>query len=337
MGWDCPGAVQFCDPGELEAVSARQKEFRPIDEQGIAARLRSLRIGGQISWTLPEEHWSLPGQQSKFALAKLSSGWNEALGSAATTHIIKPGIGRLHHQALVEHATMRAARELGLRVAHTEFTHFGDGEPAVVIERYDRLSLTDDRVLRLHQEDFCSASGRLPSRKYEAHGGPRLADLARIVTQNVTERAAGMRALGDFVAFNYIAGAPDGHSKNISLLLLPGETEVAPLYDLATSLPYNGSNSALREIVINIGGRRKFGQVLGKHWDRAAVVLGIPAAEYRQRALDMAAAFPDAFTAALDAIGTGEAEAVRNRSIDAIARHVRAVIDRLGDAPVPTG
>ena len=113
------------------------------------------------------------------------TGWHEARGSAATTHIIKPGIGRLHHQSLVEHATMRAASTLGLDVAHTEFTRFGDSEPAIVIKRYDRVILDDDDgVLRLHQEDFCSASGRLPSKKYEAHGGPGLADLARIVEQN---------------------------------------------------------------------------------------------------------------------------------------------------------
>ena len=51
-----------------------------------------------------DEHWSLAGQQEKFALAQLfardgrAMGWAEAKGSAATTHILKPGIGRLHHQ-----------------------------------------------------------------------------------------------------------------------------------------------------------------------------------------------------------------------------------------------
>ena len=335
MGWDCPGAVQFCTPDTLDEMRERARETQPVSDEEIANRLRALRTADAASWSLPDEHWSLPGQQSKFALAHLSDGWHEAHGSAATTHIIKPGIGRLHHQALVEHATMHAARQMGLDVANTEFTRFGDGEAAIVIERYDRIVLDDDTVVRLHQEDFCSASGRLPDKKYEAHGGPSLGDLARVVSQNVDDRAVGARAVGDFAAFNYVAGAPDGHSKNISLLLLPNEIRVAPLYDLATGLPYDGS-PALREVAVSIGGRRKFGQVLGKHWDRAAAALGIPAEEYRARAETMTEQFPDAFSDALVAIGTPEAEEVRVRSVDAIARHVTQIAERLDDPPEET-
>jgi serine/threonine-protein kinase HipA len=330
MGWDCPGAVQFCVADALDEMRSRGQQTHSISDQDIADRIRALRTGDAASWTLPDEHWSLPGQQSKFALAKLPDGWREAHGSAATTHVIKPGIGRLHHQALVEHATMRAARALGLDVARTECAYFGEGEPAIVIERYDRVVLDDGTVLRLHQEDFCSASGRLPAKKYEAHGGPGLRELARIIGQNADDRAAGIAALGDFAAFNYVAGAPDGHAKNLSLLLLPGEIKIAPLYDLATGLPYRG-NAALREAALGIGGRRKFGQVLGRHWDRAAATLGIQAEGYRQTAREMAEAFPDAFSDALHEVGTAEADEVRRHALDPIARHTKQVTERLDD------
>jgi serine/threonine-protein kinase HipA len=33
---------------------------------------------------MPDEHWSLPGQQGKFALARRDDRWYEARGSAAT-------------------------------------------------------------------------------------------------------------------------------------------------------------------------------------------------------------------------------------------------------------
>ncbi len=105
---------------------------------------------------------------------------------------------------------------------------------------------------------------------------------------------------------------------------------MAPLYDLATSLPYS-SNAALREVAVGIGGRRKFGQVLGRHWDRAAATLGIQTEEYRQTAREMAEAFPDAFSDALDEVGTAEADDVRRRSLDPIARHTAQVIERLDD------
>jgi serine/threonine-protein kinase HipA len=45
--------------------------------------------------------------------------------------------------------------------------------------------------------------------------------------------------LADFAAINLVAGAPDGHSKNISVLVThDGQRQVAPLYDLATGLSY---------------------------------------------------------------------------------------------------
>lgn len=333
MGWDCPGAVQFSDPDAVTDMLSQAQSVHPLTTAEIGARLRDLRTSTDPSWTLPEEHWSLPGQQPKFALARLHERWHEVRGSAASTHIIKPGIGRLHHQALVEHATMRAADDVGIEVAATEYTHFAD-EPAVVIERYDRIVLKDHTVLRLHQEDFCSATGNLPTKKYEAHGGPRLIDFARTIGQNATDREKALRALGDFVAINYVAGAPDGHSKNVSLMLLPGETTVAPLYDLATSFPYKGS-SGLREVALGVGGRRKFGQVLGKHWDRAAQTLGIPVEEYRARVRDLAAGFPDAFSDALRAIATSEATMIRQQSVTPLARHVQHIQERLNDAPGP--
>ena len=66
---------------------------------------------------MPGEHWSLAGQQEKFALTRLGGEWHEAKGSAATTHIVKPGIKILPHQALIEHVTMRAAAAVGVSTA----------------------------------------------------------------------------------------------------------------------------------------------------------------------------------------------------------------------------
>ncbi|MFZ2502342.1 MAG: type II toxin-antitoxin system HipA family toxin [Nocardioides sp.] len=336
MGWDCPGAVQFSTVDELDDMLARAHELPRISAGDIATRLRDLRTTGQASWTMPSEHWSLPGQQAKFALTRLSDGWHEAHGSAATTHILKPGIGRLHHQALVEHATMRAADRVGLPVAKTEYAHFDD-EPAIVVERYDRIVRKDDTVVRLHQEDFCSAGGRLPSKKYEADGGPGLREMTRTIQQVATDRPQALRALGDFAAFNYISGSPDGHAKNISLLLLPGQTtRLAPLYDLATALPYDIQNPEFRQVAVSIGGRRKFGQVLGKHWDRAADQLSIPSEEFRARARSIAQGFPDAFSDALRAVGSPESENIRQRSMEPIAAHVRHVLDCLDDPVEPT-
>lgn len=325
MGWDCPGAVQICPPAEVAELQNRAQETAPCDDDEIAARLRGLREDS-ASWSLPDEHWSLAGQQEKFALAWDGHRWCRALGAAATTHIIKPGIGPLHSQALVEHATMRAAAQLGVDVARTEFRYFHD-ESAVVVERFDRLR-RDRSVIRLHQEDFCQASGRLPDRKYEARGGPGLADLAGIVNRNSTDVASDRRRLADFLIINYVAGAPDGHAKNVSLLLWPGCTAMAPLYDLASGFPYEGRDVE-RSVAISIGGERQYSRIFGRQWDRAAATLALPPELVRHRVRELSEGFPDAFADALAEVGLPEAEAVRRRALPRLSAHGAATLDRL--------
>ncbi len=330
MGWDCPGAVQFASADGLDEMLSRSAQVVPTSDAEIEERLRVLR-DDSASWSLPEEHWSLPGQQEKFALVRRDGRWFSATGSAATTHIIKPGIGRMHHQAMVEYATMRAAGQVGLDVARVEFTHFGD-EPAIVVERFDRVEVGDE-VVRVHQEDFCQASGRLPNRKYEVHGGPGLDTMARIITDHSSNPVEDRWAVGEFLAINYIARAPDGHAKNISLALWPDDTHVAPLYDLATAFPYDQRNPALRTVALSVGGRREFGKVLGKHWDGAAGILGLDPARFRHSVRDLASNFPDAFADALRQFEQVEADEVRRRAMPHLQRHIDDLVSRLDDPP----
>ncbi len=329
MGWDCPGAVQFCTPEDLDEMASRPGDHVAVSDADIESRLRSLRTEDGPSWTMPDERWSLAGQQAKIALAKLDGAWHEAHGSAATTHIVKPGVGHLTHQGLVEHATMRAAAAVGVDVAETEFRHFGD-EAAVVITRFDRLVRRDGGVLRIHQEDLCSATGRSPERKYESDGGPGVRDMALVIERHVADRATAMRSLADFVAINYIAGAPDGHAKNIAVLILPGEVRMAPLYDLATGLTYD-RRQILRQVAVSISGQRALGSVVGRHWDKVARLLAIPPEEYRARLSHIADGYTDAFSDALADVGTPEAQVVRARTVDRLAAHIAGVARRLDD------
>ncbi len=139
MGLDCPGGVQFVPEdatADHVAIAEREATYVHVTEQGIAARIRQLRADGS-SWTMPDEHWSLPGAQEKFSLARRRGRWYEPHGAAPATHIIKPGIARMRHQAEVEFATMRAARRIGLSVEDVDLLR-PDGEIAVAIRRFDR-------------------------------------------------------------------------------------------------------------------------------------------------------------------------------------------------------
>lgn len=333
LGWDCPGAVQITAETNLAQLLAREGSLVPLTEQDIAARLDRLQEPS-ASWTEPGEHWSLAGQQSKFALARTSSGWAEANGSEPTTHIVKPGIGRLAHQALVEHATMQAAAALGVDVARTEYTEF-NGRPAIVIERFDRIRQRDGKVARIHQEDMCQATGRMPDRKYEEAGGLNVREMAAILRSNARDTGPEITKLADFLLINYAAEAPDGHSKNVSIRILPnGNVTMAPLYDLASALPYE-AKSMDRNLALSIGGRRRINDIHSKQWTRAAQDLGLPEAQLRDRARYLVSSFPDAFRDALFATGAPEAEEVWARACTRAATHVERCLQRLDEATGP--
>ena len=327
MGRDCPGAVQFCPEDQVADLAARATELEPMDEAAIAARIRAL-TGGDPSWTMPGEHWSLGGQQEKFALTRTADGWSAAHGSAATTHIFKPGIARLHHQALVEHATMVAARSIGVVVAPSAFERFED-QWAIVVERFDRATV-DGEIVRIHQEDFAQACGRMPENKYEARRGPTLRDMMQVVTRESTNELDDKLALADFLAINLVAGAPDGHAKNVSLLRAPGYVGVAPLYDLATGLTYD-SRKIDRSVALSIGGERLVSRIRGAQWTKAAMVLRLPEDSLLNRVADLASSFADAFAAAISAMADNVpgAEDVGDRTVPALRKHAETILSGL--------
>ncbi|GAA2839034.1 type II toxin-antitoxin system HipA family toxin [Kribbella solani] len=327
MGWDCPGAVQFCAPERLEELRNRGSQTHPVGEAEIAERLRRL-VDQPATWSMPAEHWSLGGQQEKFALTSIDGQWYEARGSAATTHIVKPGIKALLHQALIEHVTMAAAAELAVDVASSRMLRFED-QWAIVVERFDRV-VDGAAVRRIHQEDFCQALGRLPAAKYESRGGPRLSDLVALVRRQLTEPEDDLLALADFAAVNLVAGAPDGHSKNISLLLdSTGSRWIAPLYDLATGLSYD-SKRVDRSVALSIGGERVFSRIRRRQWEKMARSLDVPAELMIGRVRVLAERYPDAFETALAAVAeVPGADEVAGRTLPQLRTHCENVLRQL--------
>ena len=76
IGLDCPGTVQFCNECNVADALDRPDELLPLDAAEIARRLRMGRQQDGSSWICHQEHWSLGGQQSKFALR-----WKTAVGT----------------------------------------------------------------------------------------------------------------------------------------------------------------------------------------------------------------------------------------------------------------
>jgi serine/threonine protein kinase HipA of HipAB toxin-antitoxin module len=88
------------------------------------------------------------------------------------------------------------------------------------------------RIARLPQEDFCQALGFSSRQRYERDGGRGMARCLRLLTGSADPRQ-------DMLAFQltqltfWPMAATDGHAKNYSIFLQPGDTYVmTPLYDI---------------------------------------------------------------------------------------------------------
>ena len=111
-------------------------------------------------------------------------------------------------------------RQLGAEVVDASAQRVA-GHEFLLVRRYDRHE-AHGGIARLHQEDFCQALGVPTARKYQAEGGPSLADCFALVRRATTVPAREVIKLLDDVAFNFLLGNNDAHGKNFSLLYLPG-------------------------------------------------------------------------------------------------------------------
>lgn len=253
IGLDCPGAVQICPKDDVEDALKQKGELVALSDAQIAAKLKRV-VSGEQGWISNREHWSLGGQQSKFALRSKNGRWFMCEGAEATTHILKPGIVDLKSQALNEFLCLKTAKRIGLSAAGVDFNVF-DGVPAIVIKRFDRFSSAGE-VVRIHQEDLCQALGYLPDKKYAEDGGPGASEVLSLLKGTGLDAAGNIKGFIDQLFFNYLTGSPDAHAKNYSLLLSENRQVLAPMYDVASNLPYVGRPFDIK-LAMGVSGQNK--------------------------------------------------------------------------------
>ncbi|MBK7820660.1 MAG: HipA domain-containing protein [Tessaracoccus sp.] len=323
IGLDCPGAVQVCEVDRTDEVR-HDGLLVPVDEAWIGARLALLRRD-DAAWQVADERWSLGGGQSKFTLARGIDGqWYDPRGAAPSTHIVKPGVHHAKHQALNEHVSLIALRGLGIPVAPSRYVEF-DGEPAIVVERFDR-GRQGPTVVRRHAEDLCQALGNQTI--YERDGGPTATQILDLLGDRAGKRSK-LRFVEALIG-TYLLGSPDGHARNYSVLLEGGQAALAPLYDVASSLPYDIADSGimtLRTIAIAIGGEHTFGMVGLAQWQRFFAANSIDADWGIDTIKRQATRLPDALADAFaELTGVAATDELRPRYVDAVARSCRQAL-----------
>jgi serine/threonine-protein kinase HipA len=298
IGQDCAGAVQFAAPDDVEHLVGRPGSIEWIDKAAVAELLRQLRDDA-TAWLGTDfgGEFSLGGAQAKTALHRAGDRWGRPSGAMPTTHILKPAIPGFADQEINEHLCLTAARTLGMAAARTELVRFED-QTAVVIERFDRDLGPDGTVARNHQEDLCQALGVFPSDKYQADGGPTPADIAELLRSALVGRAAkrAVEQFRDALIFNWLIAGTDAHAKNYAVLLMSDGARLAPLYDVASYLPYDRSKGHKVKLAMKIGDEyRLLGTDRPGAWQRAARDLRLPYEALRTRLLELTAGIADAF------------------------------------------
>jgi serine/threonine-protein kinase HipA len=278
LGRDCAGAVVIQpaeDPAPATPTTATADRLDHDPLADLVGNLHSapLGAGGRV-------RISLAGVQEKLVLSRMPDGsWGRPVDGTPSTHILKPEIAAYPQTVENEVFCMRIAKHLGLNVAAVEMAEIA-GRRLIVVERYDRDVAMDGSVRRIHQEDFCQASGIPPDMKYEEDGGPSLRRVADIL-QSVAVTDS-LEKLLQAVTLNVLLGNGDAHGKNLSLLHAPsGAMILAPLYDLMSTLHYGDDRLAMyiddvqrtdrvtAQRIVNEAGR------WGLSPERATVVVGV--------------------------------------------------------------
>jgi serine/threonine-protein kinase HipA len=314
VGEDCAGAVQFIPPERLEAVlSGAEDDIESLDESAVAGRLRTLRED-PTAWRLPRDmgQFSLAGAQPKTALVFQKGKWGIPSGRIPTTHIFKPPTGQFEGHAENEHICLTLAHAFGMPTAKSRVMRFGN-EIAIVVERYDRL-VRGNEILRVHQEDMCQALGIMPTRKYQNEGGPDVAGIAELLRAYSGESEQDVHSFIAALGFNWLIAGTDAHGKNYSVLHAGGSRlRLAPLYDIASVLPYDEFDIRKVKLSMKIGGEYLLLNVGIRQWRKLARDVGIDADELLATLRAMAERMPDEVSAARKA---ARKEGLKSATVD---------------------
>ncbi len=302
IGLDCPGAVQFCLPENVDALEGQGGDVEWLGHSSLEDLVLGM-VRESAQWVRPTGHsaFSLGGAQAKTALHRQGERWGEAAGSVPTTHILKPSMRDLEDQSVNEHLCLTAARYCGLPAVRTEVEVIA-GHPVLVVRRFDRLD-AEGSIRRIHQEDLHQACGEpdVPLYQNDRGEGHSLRRLARLIADHSADRDADLRTFFDAQVFNWVLCNTDGHSKNFSLLLAGGRVRLAPLYDIWSMMPYDPYHYRSYSLAMSaLPDRRILAAENKQAWEATAKAIGLPESEGVNRAAAIAEAAPAAIQKAVD-------------------------------------
>lgn len=292
IGGDCAGALSVLP---IDQSPDEHGDADPLDDRALQRMLQQRGQGILPATTARNEalpRLSLAGAQAKCPVLIRNGDYYLPTGAAASSHILKFELPQWRHVPVYEIFLNRIARDIGLPVPETRMEQ-RHGHRYLVISRYDREA--DARGWhRLHQEDFCQIAGLRATRKYQAEGGPGLADCAHWIRELSEKPAEDLLNLLRWQIFNWLAGNSDGHAKNLALAQVKRDTNrwrLAPFYDLVCTRAWPNLD---RRLAMNVGGEAEPGRIRPEHWRALAEAIGMRSRFVTREIVGVASAIRDA-------------------------------------------
>ena len=230
VGADAIGDVQVVAAGEVPREAPIELEVADWAETDFA-ELYARMTGESLSF----EPSGLSGVQVKASARMVTL----PVSASSTRYILKLEPPEFRNLAANEAFFLAAAARSGMDAARARVVSDGQGRPALLVERFDRL-VVDGLVHAVAQEDACQVLGRYPADKYTIGTVDVITGLAGVTGAPVVAARAVLRQF----AFAYLTGNGDAHAKNFSVVH-DGEWRVSPAYDVPSTLPYGDSTLAL--------------------------------------------------------------------------------------------
>ena len=335
IGRDCVGALQFVPEGSGISKPASGIDGKVVSNKEIGTLLADLV---RVPLGLDREQdfrISVAGAQEKTALLRYEGRWLKPRGTTPTTHILKTQIGRLpngmdlSNSVENEYYCLKLLSAFGLPVNAAEIQTFGKTK-ALVIERFDRRWVGNERVLRLPQEDLCQALSCPPTRKYQSEGGPGMVEILRLLKAADAPAEDQKTFLKAQILFWLIA-ATDGHAKNFSIFLGPqGRFHLTPFYDVLSAQPSLDARQIERKqmrLAMSVGRSRHYRieEVQGRHFVQTAETAGVPGAMAIDALREVAHAAPGAIKAIERTLPPGFPKRIHASVISGLGRRLERI------------
>lgn len=269
IGYDCAGAVSFFDSDDEQTPSkylqkSYEIDYTPLSDDELEKFINELPQK-PLATGIEDMRLSLAGAQDKTSVIVVDGQIGIPKDNVPTSHIIKPAINGFNETIENEFICIKAAEKLGIKVPDVKIS-YANKTKYFLIQRYDREVL-DNKIKRIHQEDFCQASNIPSAYKYQAEGG---VDFKRCfeILRATSQPAVAINQFIQLMIFNYLIGNNDAHGKNFSILHYDnGEIKFAPAYDILCSEVYPGLSN---KMAMKIGGHYKHDEVLLRHFEKLA-------------------------------------------------------------------